>query len=274
MKKIIYNLSILILSITFLFSTYKIISAELEYKKSENVYDNINKEIQIEKENSLQKQSQIQTETTSDIEYTENITEEKSEEPINNYPTEKINIKIDWENMNENIVAWIYISDTNISYPIMQADNNQYYLHHLYDGNYNSSGSIFIDYRNNNNFLDKNTIIYGHNMKNGTMFHGIKKYMEQEYADNHRYIYIVTREKTKIYYVIGCLSTSSKGEKDGYTAYQINPEDNTDWIKLSMQKSLIKTQIDDLKGNTITLSTCLTGNSDDKRCVVIAKEIN
>ena len=67
MKKIIYNISILILTITFLFSTYKIISTELEYKKSENAYDNINKEIQIEKENSLQEQSQIQTETTSNI---------------------------------------------------------------------------------------------------------------------------------------------------------------------------------------------------------------
>lgn len=272
MKKNIYKFLTLILSITFLFSTYKIISIELEYKKSENIYNDINQDIQIEKETLIQEQSQTKTQITSDVEGTEDI-ENITEETKNNYPKEKFDIKIDWENMNKNIIAWIYIPDTNISYPIMQADNNQYYLHHLYDGNYNSSGSIFIDYRNDNNFLGKNTIIYGHNMKNGTMFHSIKNYMKQEYADNHRYIYIVTREKTKIYYVIGCLSTSSKGEEDGYTAYQINPEDIS-WIKLSIEKSLIKTQIDDLEGNTITLSTCLTGNSDDKRCVVIAKEIN
>lgn len=71
---------------------------------------------------------------------------------------------------NKDIVAWIYSEGTQINYPIVQSKDNDYYLRRLLDGTYNQGGTIFMDYRNNKNFEDYNTIIYGHNMKNNTMF--------------------------------------------------------------------------------------------------------
>ena len=71
---------------------------------------------------------------------------------------------------NEDIVGWIYCEGTPISYPVVQSGDNQYYLHRLINGEYNIAGSIFMDYRNNAELEDNNTIIYGHNMKNNTMF--------------------------------------------------------------------------------------------------------
>ena len=79
---------------------------------------------------------------------------------------------------NNDIVAWIYSEDTPINYPVVQAQDNEFYVHRLINKNKGSQGTLFADYRNNIE-KDANTIIYGHNMKNGTMFGTIKKYKNQ-----------------------------------------------------------------------------------------------
>lgn len=71
--------------------------------------------------------------------------------------------------INPDIVAWIYIEGTKINYPIVQGGDNSYYLKHLFSGEWNGSGCIFLDFRNDTSFADRHSIIYGHHMKNGTM---------------------------------------------------------------------------------------------------------
>lgn len=83
------------------------------------------------------------------------------------------------------IVGWLACEGTVIDYPLMHTDNNDFYLKHLYNGEENSSGSLFLDYRNTGAFTDRNTVIYGHNMKNGTMFKTLVSYQSQEYYDEH-----------------------------------------------------------------------------------------
>ncbi len=81
------------------------------------------------------------------------------------------------KSINKEVVGWIRVENTNIDYPIMQTNNNDFYLSNNIYKEYSSSGSIFMDYRNNN-FEDDNTVIYGHNMKNNAMFGELKKIYE------------------------------------------------------------------------------------------------
>lgn len=103
--------------------------------------------------------------------------EEKQEEQI----------KVDFtslERINPDVVGWVAAEGTEIDYPVVRGKDNDFYLRHLFTGEHNKLGSIFMDYRNHRDFSDKNTIIYGHNMKDGSMFSSLTKYKDQRYYDN------------------------------------------------------------------------------------------
>lgn len=114
--------------------------------------------------------------------------------------------EIDWKKLPKDCVAWIRFKHPSvIQYPVMKAKDNDYYLHRNLKGEYSFSGSVFMDYHNDKEMKDENTIIYGHNMANGTMFGSLKKYREKSYWKKHPYFYIYTRKgyryKYKIYNV-------------------------------------------------------------------------
>jgi len=94
--------------------------------------------------------------------------------------------------------AWIKCGGTVIDYPVMQCDDNEYYLSHLPNGVKNKIGSIYLDYRNSPDFTDKNTVIYGHHMKNGDMFTTLKYYNSQSFYESHSKVHIYTPEKNII----------------------------------------------------------------------------
>lgn len=87
--------------------------------------------------------------------------------------------------VNSEVVAWISSEDQIIDYPIVQGTDNEYYLTHLFNGKKNKLGSLFVDYRTAGDFSGQNTIVYGHNMKDGSMFSSLGKYKDQEYFDKH-----------------------------------------------------------------------------------------
>ena len=91
-------------------------------------------------------------------------------------------------------IGWLYIPDSAINYPIMQGSDNDFYLHHTHDGSSLKSGSIFLDYRCKNRFMNPLNIVYGHNMRNGSMFAGLLKFADSAYFDSHRYGWIATPE--------------------------------------------------------------------------------
>ena len=109
---------------------------------------------------------------------------------------------INWEALkkeNDQIKAWIIVPDTNISYPIVQGTDNDYYLHMTYQKTYNFAGTIFIDYANNRNFQDLNTIVYGHNMKDGSMFGILKRFVTENAYSTSPYFWMLTPEKNYKY---------------------------------------------------------------------------
>lgn len=88
------------------------------------------------------------------------------------------------EEINPDVVAWLTGEGTEIDYPVVLGTDNDYYLRHLFTGERNELGSIFMDYRNHSDFSDKNTIIYGHNTQDRSMFSSLTKYKDQWYYDN------------------------------------------------------------------------------------------
>lgn len=138
-------------------------------------------------------------------------------------------ILLDYEllkRINSDFVGWIYLEDSSINYPFVQTDNNEFYLYHLFDRSYNKSGCVFIDAENQKDFSDKNTILYAHHMKNGTMFHDIVKYENQDYYDSHKVIHISTVDSEYVVYPIAGFYTT------GFDDYlKIHFEDNEEFIE-------------------------------------------
>jgi len=100
------------------------------------------------------------------------------------------------EQINEDFVGWLTLPDTVIDYPVVKGTDNDYYLNHLIDGTYNSLGTLFVDFRNRIPFEDKITVIYGHSMKNGSMFFLLERYRNQSFYDEHKYFIYETKDKT------------------------------------------------------------------------------
>ena len=94
--------------------------------------------------------------------------------------------------INPEIIGWINGKGTRIDYPVLQTDNNDYYLRHMYNREYSLNGAIFMDCRCSKDFSDKNTVIYGHNMRNGAMLEDLEKYKEQVFYDSNALMMLYT----------------------------------------------------------------------------------
>lgn len=108
-------------------------------------------------------------------------------------------IEIDFDylqGVNTEIVGWIFMERENINYPIVKGQNNYFYLTHLPDKTPNRLGSIFMDFRNEPDFSDDTTVLFGHNMLDDSMFAPLENYREQWYYDEHPYLYIFTPDAT------------------------------------------------------------------------------
>ena len=174
-------------------------------------------------------------------------------EPIDIEETIQVPISVDFNALtqeNSDIVGWIYCPDTPINYPVVRGKDNNQYLRADLNGKYLVSGTIFADYRNGEVGADPNYIVYGHNMKNATMFGTLVKYKEQSYYDSHPVLYFLTPEAN---YIIE-LSAGAVVKRDS-DIYQTTPKNST--IANITASSTFDSNIELAEGETIiTLSTC------------------
>lgn len=190
------------------------------------------------------------------------IKEITSEEDRDN----ELRMEIDFqglEDINSDIVGWIYFENVNVNYPIMKGIDNSYYLHHTFKKDTNSSGSIFMDYRNDSNFTNSNTIIYGHNMRNGSMFGELMKLLDEKFYNENSYFWILTngnKYKCEIFSLYIDESTS-----ESYNIGFKSKEDYSNYLNMITEKSIYNTEIiptvDDL---VITLSTCSSAEGSSR----------
>lgn len=164
-------------------------------------------------------------------------------------------------------VAWLYIPDTNIDYPIMQSEDNDYYAHRATDGSYLYAGSLFMDYRCLSNFTDFNSVIYGHNMGNGTMFANIPNYENEEYFMNHSYGWLTTGDDVRLVDFFAVARTS-----DTSGLYLAHPNFQ-EWDDQLRNSASIYKEIGVAENNhLITLSTC-TSAEGNSRTILVGKII-
>lgn len=170
--------------------------------------------------------------------------------------------------INPDVLGWIYIPDTVVSYPLMQTDDRDEYLNKAWDGTANSSGSIFLEQKNNRSLTDFNTIIYGHHMTNGTMFGALKYYKDQAYADSHPYIYVCTADRIFRYRVFAAYEAPV--ESDTYRL--VFPEGTkVQALAYYLGSNLLQTDvIPTIEDRVLTLSTCTATGNYANRIVVQA----
>ena len=171
--------------------------------------------------------------------------------------------------VNPDVVGWITIPNTNIHYPLMQGQDNDFYLNHTWKGDKNSVGSIFLEHLSSPDLMDYNTIIYGHNMADGSMFADLRNYSVEGYWKQNPFVYIVTDAGIYRYDIIGAY----KASVDGLTYGVAFPreESQANFLRYIRRESEFDTGIlPEAHDRILTLSTCY-GNSNELRWVVHAR---
>jgi sortase B len=173
---------------------------------------------------------------------------------------------------NNETVAWIKVNNTNIEYPVVKADNNDFYLNHSFDKSKNSAGWIFADYRNKIDNTDKNIVIYGHNMRDDSMFGSLKNILNSDWYDNEENtnITLYTENEKCIYKVFSIYKIESE---DYYIKTEFSNDNEFDQFVNTIKKRSIKEFDIDVSNsdNILTLSTC--ANNNKYRVVLHAKKI-
>lgn len=168
---------------------------------------------------------------------------------------------------NPDTVGWVYIEGTHINYPVLQGEDNRHYVSTLFDGSFNQAGSIFMDYRNSPRMDDVHTILYGHNMRDKSMFADILNYQQQEYYDAHPTGFYITPEKSYSFEVIAAYVASLADP-----AWQLDfvtEEELVSWVQDAMSRSAFQSRIQPQPGDkVITLSTC-SYEFDEARFVLV-----
>lgn len=210
---------------------------------------------------------------------TEEDTEPVEEDILSELGVEIPEKNLDWDVLretNKDIYAWIYIPETNVDYPVLQSEtDDEYYLMHNLDGSYGYPGCIFTQLLNSKDFTDYNTVLYGHNMKNGTMFRTLHYYQNEEFFYNNPYIYIYTENGVLVYEIFAAYNA---GDEHILNTYDLRTEEGfasyLDTVKEGAYLGgYIRADVEVTTANhIITLSTCT--DQSDERYLVQAVLIN
>lgn len=170
---------------------------------------------------------------------------------------------------NPDVLGWIMIPGTAVDYPIVQGEDNEFYLNHTWDGEQSGLGSIFLESKNSPELDDYNSIIYGHNIRDGSMFSVLKLYDEGDYLEEHPYVYILSGTGAWRYEVFAAYRAPvrSKSYLVGFTGQDSRDE----FLDYALEKSVVESGVQPgEKDRILTLSTC-TGGSYSHRWVVQAR---
>lgn len=246
-----------------LFSIWKLGSILLGYRSSEKEYEDLRQYV-LEEPVSPQ-------EVMNSSSGNEPSEDDEAEGERNNtlVPMTRIDLA-SLQSMNSDAVGWIEIPGTAVSYPVVHTTDNSFYLTHTFRKESNKSGSIFIETANNADFSDLHTIIYGHNMKDGSMFAGLKNYQEEKYWSSNPYIYIDLSNGSHCYEIFSC--HTAEVTDISYTIGYAADETYASFLDTLKASSLYDTGVSvSTADSVITLSTCTSNGKE--RFVVHAKKL-
>lgn len=178
--------------------------------------------------------------------------EEEKEDPLKRV----VNFE-ELQNINSDVIGWLYIPDTKIDEPILKGENNDTYLYTDLYMKSNTAGNVFIDEINSRDFSDDNTIIYGHNMKNGSRFHDLRYFVEKDYFNEHQDIYIYLPDGS-VYVYQAVASTVIAATSDLYQ----KGIDYDSYMNQVKSEASVYQNVSDEQVNMIMLSTCYSGTEN------------
>lgn len=168
--------------------------------------------------------------------------------------------------VNPDIAAWIMVPETKLSYPAVLGKDNAYYLSHLFNGDVNGSGCPFFDFRTSPDFTDFHIILYGHHMKNGTMFAALENYKDQDFYEKNPVFWLITPEGSLRLEVFS-VYVADEREHAWKLDFSCTEEKET-WLQEIGKKSLISCHVSpETDDQVVTLSTC-TYDFENARLVV------
>jgi len=258
---LIRNIILLIAIGVFLFSGFRLLSIFLEYKKGTDEYIDLRKYI-VEDSNQTVLANQSSSQKIAESE--QDVIEDDS------FPRLDVDFK-SLMALNPDIIGWIRVMAVDeINYPLVQGSDNKKYLHETFQGTANSAGSIFVDYQASRDLTDDNTFIYGHNMKNLSMFGNLKSLHDKAVYEKSPYIIIYTAEKDYIYEIFSYHVVSV--DDDSFTTYFNTRDEFQNYLNTVIRHSEYATNVEvTSEDKIITLSTCT--NDSTTRFLVHAKLI-
>ncbi len=261
-SKILSSVFTVVFLAVFILSGYQIVSYLLEGKEESDLNQEMIREAVVSVE-----EKPIYVEDVFPLE--ETVTEEiKPEKKILYYP----DISVDLQKLKSEysgIVGWLYLPETPINYPVMQAEDNDYFVHRLPNGKENSAGSIFMDFRAKSDLTQGNIILYGHNMKNNSMFGTILDYRDPSYFADHPYLFYFTDSgKYRLEIFAGVHTTS-----DSYIySFPQTDDEMRHYLSKIRTSSVFKSDVlVSATDRVFVLSTCSGSTTDTHRFVICAK---
>ena len=243
-KKCVMAVLFVFFGAIFAFSLYQLFAAGQVYQVGSKTYDDLAQEVVVKK--------QTKTPQPSPLSTPESVLPEADAQP------KEPLLEVDFEmlqSINSHTVAWISSENEEINYPVVQGEDNSYYLNHLFDGTENKNGTIFMDRRNLPTFEDRNTLIYGHNMGNHTMFASLTKYGSEGYYEENPVLILVTPEESYYLQVFSGYVTKADSE-----AYRRDLEDDgiyLEFLKRIRENSDFDAPVEvTAEDRIVTLSTC------------------
>ncbi len=237
--------------IVFIFSAYKIISTLAGYRQAQKAYDGM---------------------STQFVSVATPAPTAAPDAPEASAPPEVSPINVDFDALkatSADAVGWIYQPDTVINYPIAHTDNNFYYLDHILGGESNGNGTPFIDTLCAGDFSNKNTLIYGHNMNDGSMFASLRNYRDAAYYPEHPVLYISTPEKN--YRLELFTGFVTEADSDAY-AFQFDEDEQfMHYVETMKAQSTFQSDVTVAADDKLVLLSTCTYEFDDARYVVIGK---
>ena len=258
LNKIVFILLQILIILIFIYAGMKLISIFNDYKRASDEYETLSEQV---------------------IEETPMETEEEEADKKEEKKQSVLDLPFDYEvpeysvylpslkAQNPDTVGWIILPDSKINYPIVKSKDNTEYLTTTFEGQTANSGAIFLDMSCKSDFSNQNAIIYGHNMKNGSMFRALNNLTDKEYFWRHHIFCIDTGNGFEEYEIISCYETTEEDLTSWHIGFE-SQEAYGAWLKTVAERCTYECADYDVEKNTITLSTCRGATGGPGRFIV------
>ena len=238
LKKSLFITAIIVVLLLIGFNTYRLLNGINEYKKGNSTYDDIKQQVV-------------------------NNSVEPGKTDVDRVDFNRLKA------INPDVVGWLSMKDTVIDYPVVKGNDNEYYLNHLYTGEWNSLGTLFVDFRNYDLFTDRNTVIYGHSMLNGSMFFILEKYEKQSFYEEHKEFLFETPDKK---YKLLPFAGKIMDGKEAFVEFDFDSDDDFyNYIDYFIRNSTFRSDVEFTAQDKVVMMIKCSDDFEDARYVLLCK---